>query len=283
MTPERIQQLLTLGENIAIEFKRCGNGIEADTYETVCAFLNRFGGDLFLGVENNGKVCGVPKKAAVDIVRNFVSCIHCIFKNACRAKREAEITPENLEPDAKNPRIAAFFRNLYLVDQLGSGTRRLFKYVPFYSNAKPIIKEADVFRITVPLDDSYSFDALIGESKNLFSNKHPSEVTSGVNTEVASGVASEVASEVNKEVTSEVIRLLQCQFNESRAEELMFLLKIKHKDDFRRRFIAPALKIGVLERTQPDSPRSPTQKYRLTAKGRELRERLNKRQKSLKP
>ncbi len=267
MTPERIQQLLTLGENIAIEFKRCGNGIEADTYETVCAFLNRFGGDLFLGVDNNGKVCCVPKKAAVDIVRNFVSCIYYIYPNACRAKREAEITPENLEPDAKNPRIAAFFRNLYLVDQLGSGTRRLFKYVPFYSNAKPIIKEADVFRITVPLDDSYLFDALIGEPKNLFSNKHPSEVTSGVNTEVA----------------SEVIRLLQCQFNESRAEELMFLLKIKHKDDFRRRFIAPALKIGVLERTQPDSPRSPTQKYRLTAKGRELRERLNKLQNSLKP
>ena len=35
MVPERIRQLLTLGENIAIEFKRCGNGIEHDTYETV--------------------------------------------------------------------------------------------------------------------------------------------------------------------------------------------------------------------------------------------------------
>ena len=75
MTPERINQLLRLGENIAIEFKRCGNGIEADTYESVCAFLNRFGGDLFLGVENDGTVRGVPHNSALDMVRNFISSI----------------------------------------------------------------------------------------------------------------------------------------------------------------------------------------------------------------
>ena len=75
MTPERISQLLALGENIAIEFKRCGNGIDADTYESVCAFLNRFGGDLFMGVENDGTVYGVPPKAAIDMARNFISCI----------------------------------------------------------------------------------------------------------------------------------------------------------------------------------------------------------------
>ena len=49
------------------------------------------------------------------------------------------------------------------IDALGLGTRHLFKYVPLYSNALPNIKKADVFRITVPLDDGYSFDARIGE------------------------------------------------------------------------------------------------------------------------
>ena len=39
-----LQSILTIGETIAVEFKRCGNGIESDTYETVCSFLNRFGG-----------------------------------------------------------------------------------------------------------------------------------------------------------------------------------------------------------------------------------------------
>ncbi len=35
-----IKTLLTIGENIVIEFKRAGNGPEHDTYESFCAFLN---------------------------------------------------------------------------------------------------------------------------------------------------------------------------------------------------------------------------------------------------
>lgn len=57
-----IQSMLKIGETVAVEFKRCGNGIESDTYETVCSFLNRFGGDIFLGVLNDGTVFGVQKK-----------------------------------------------------------------------------------------------------------------------------------------------------------------------------------------------------------------------------
>jgi len=46
MEQERFKEILEIGETIRVEFKRCGNGIESDTYETVCSFLNRFGGDL---------------------------------------------------------------------------------------------------------------------------------------------------------------------------------------------------------------------------------------------
>jgi len=67
--------MLTIGETVAVEFKRCGNGIEHDTYESVCSFLNRFGGDIFLGVEDNGVVRGVPDKTASEMIRNFISVI----------------------------------------------------------------------------------------------------------------------------------------------------------------------------------------------------------------
>lgn len=50
MDANSISTILKIGENIAVEFKRCGNGIENDVYETICSFLNRFGGDLFMGV-----------------------------------------------------------------------------------------------------------------------------------------------------------------------------------------------------------------------------------------
>ena len=45
MNTETIKTILEIGETIAVEFKRCGNGIESDVYETVCSFLNRFGRD----------------------------------------------------------------------------------------------------------------------------------------------------------------------------------------------------------------------------------------------
>ena len=80
-------------------------------------------------------------------------------ENACRASRIGEITPENLSPVPKNPLIAAFFNQIGNADELGSGTRNLYKYSRRYSGKNPSIIEGDIFRINVPLDDAYSFDA----------------------------------------------------------------------------------------------------------------------------
>ena len=33
-------------------------------------------------------------------------------------------------------------------------------------------------------------------------------------------------------------------------------------------YLQPAIQVSLVEMTQPDSPKSPTQKYRLTSKGR---------------
>ena len=75
MNQTSLEKIIGIGETVAVEFKRCGNGISSDVYETVCSFLNRFGGDLFLGVGDDGSVSGLPKHAASDMVRNFISTI----------------------------------------------------------------------------------------------------------------------------------------------------------------------------------------------------------------
>ncbi len=75
MNVKTLKSILTIGETVAVEFKRCGNGIESDTYETVCSFLNRFGGDIFMGVLDDGTVSGVPEKAAPDLVKNFTTVV----------------------------------------------------------------------------------------------------------------------------------------------------------------------------------------------------------------
>jgi Fic family protein len=55
---------------------------------------------------------------------------------------------------------------------------------------------------------------------------------------------------------------------ERSSTELMKSLKLAHAPTFRKNYLTPALEGNWIERTQPDSPRSPTQRYRLAAKGR---------------
>ena len=54
--------------------------------------------------------------------------------------------------------------------------------------------------------------------------------------------------------------------------DIMVALGLKHKPSFREAYIVPALTNGLIAMTQPDSPKSPTQEYYLTKKGRKLLE-----------
>lgn len=97
MDRKELQSFLTIGENVAVEFKRCGNGIENDVYETVCSFLNRFGGDLFMGVLDDGTVVGVPEKAAPDMVKNFIK----VISNPMLFSPTLYLVPEIIKYDTK--------------------------------------------------------------------------------------------------------------------------------------------------------------------------------------
>ena len=52
--------------------------------------------------------------------------------------------------------------------------------------------------------------------------------------------------------------------------ELMVLANRRNRTKFRDQVLRPLLEVGLLEMTIPDKPRSSKQKYRLTAKGRDL-------------
>ena len=79
-------------------------------------------------------------------------------ENPCRAQNHIEITPEHFTPISKNPIIARFFSNIGYADELGSGTRNLFKYSQLYSGKKPVMIEDTMFTLSVPLDENYSAD-----------------------------------------------------------------------------------------------------------------------------
>ena len=62
----RLKHLIATGEGIDREFKTCRKALSRTVYQTVCAFLNRQGGHLFLGVEDDGKIrASLPPRSRV--------------------------------------------------------------------------------------------------------------------------------------------------------------------------------------------------------------------------
>jgi len=71
-----IMRLISQGEGISVEFKTCRHQLSRDIYETVCAFLNRHGGTLLIGVQDNGEILGIDPNAVVQIKKDFVTAIN---------------------------------------------------------------------------------------------------------------------------------------------------------------------------------------------------------------
>lgn len=72
-TSDVIERLLSQSEGINLEFKQSLNQLPSDVFESVCAFLNRQGGHLLLGVRNDGTPIGVNEEATDSLQRDFAS------------------------------------------------------------------------------------------------------------------------------------------------------------------------------------------------------------------
>jgi len=69
-----------------------------------------------------------------------------------------------------------------------------------------------------------------------------------------------------KGLSQDHLRILRNCKNESSAIELMKILNRTNKSKFKNIIINPLVENGFFELTNPDKPKSPTQKYRLTSK-----------------
>lgn len=70
MENKKIADILKTGEIYNIEFKECKREINKNVYETVCAFLNRAGGELLLGVDDSGKIYDRKEDGDLNITDN---------------------------------------------------------------------------------------------------------------------------------------------------------------------------------------------------------------------
>lgn len=169
-----------------------------------------------------------------------------VTDNPSRPHGFGRLDPATLVPFQKNPVIGAFFRQIDRADELGSGMRKMMLFGKEYGGSDPELIEGDIFRMVISVPE---FGVNPVEVPQIFAAPHTSGLLAG-------------------EVTGEVILFLNAlKAAPIGRKEVQDSLGLKGQANFRERYLEPALSNGLIEMTQPDSPKSPTQKYRLTIKG----------------
>lgn len=98
--------------------------------------------------------------------------------------------------------------------------------------------------------------------------KNPdSELVPSTREQVGEQVKEQVVREIKNRPSSCVMKLLKILDGEMSVLKMMAKLKLGGRRNFLEKYLSPAIEAGLVEMTQPDSPRSPTQKYRLTEVG----------------
>lgn len=144
----------------------------------------------------------------------------------------------------RNQEMMRIFKDIELVEHLGSGIPRILEAYP-----KECFKFTENFlRMTFP----NAWD--LGEDEDIV----------------------EVTDQVREQVREQVILMINVLLKEMSVLELMTKLKLTGRRNFLQNYLQPALDAELIEMTQPDSPKSPTQKYRLTPKGKNLQNQLKK-------
>lgn len=59
LNKDELLALISGGEGHTVEFKKSAIDITKDVYESICAFSNRDGGHIFLGIKDNGEILGI--------------------------------------------------------------------------------------------------------------------------------------------------------------------------------------------------------------------------------
>lgn len=146
----------------------------------------------------------------------------------------------------RNRRIGEFLKELDLTEGRSTGLPNILRVMQKNGSPTPIFEtdeERTYFLIRLPIHQGFA------ETEQ---------------------VTPEVTQQVTLQVAQQVISLLQICASEMSTAELMLAIGLKDRVNFRKLYLQPALEQGLIEMTQPDSPRSPTQKYRLTPLGKQV-------------
>ena len=209
-------------------------------------------------------------------------------------ERERNFNYRGLSPQETISHFSRFIADVWQIHAFGEGnTRTTAIFAVKYLRSLGYAVENDIFS-----DNSYYFrNALVRANyTNIPKGIHPTLVylerffanlLLGENNELKSRyllvglhdepeslvpsareqVGEQVREQVANALPTGVARLLKVLNGEMSVLDMMMALKLGGRRNFLEKYLTPAVELGLVEMTQPNSPRSPTQKYRLTPKG----------------
>ena len=177
-----------------------------------------------------------------------------------------------------NKQVAKIFKEMGEIERFGTGVKRVCDMFVDYGLPKPEwTLMADGLAVKVyatPSTDNVTENVTETISTDKSTEKN---AISGQVTEQVTGQTEQVTEQVTgqtEQVTEQVKRLLQVIDGEMTRVEIMLYLDLSHRPTFYYDYLNPALNSGLIAMTQPNSPKSPTQKYYLTEKGKRLLKQL---------
>ena len=161
-----------------------------------------------------------------------------------------DLMTNNYRSLPRNKQIADIFKEMGEIEKYGSGIRRVMKMFADYGLPAPEWKQMS--------------GGVVVTAWKVKPSDQVSDQVSGQTEQVTEQVTGQT-----EQVTEQVKRLLSVIDGKMTRGEIMLCLDLIHRPTFLYDYLNPALHSGLIAMTQPDSPKSPTQKYYLTEKGKQ--------------
>lgn len=156
----------------------------------------------------------------------------------------------------RNRRIGEFLKELDLAEGRSTGVPKILRAMRENGSPAPVFESDEdrtFFLVRLPVREK------VGQEGARQETVH---------------VTGQVTGQDTGQVTNQVEQLVAVLRGEMGRAQLQEVLELAHRDHFTAAYLKPALEAGLIEMTLPDKPTSRNQRYRRTAAGQTLAERI---------